>query len=119
MSRYHDFAMTPQRAWPMLGLTVVVEVFATLCTKASDGLTEPWPSLGAFVGFALTTLLLAKVVEVVPTSIAYTVWTGLGAAAVSLLGVVLFGDHLTPLAWLGIGVVVAGVALVNLERSTT
>ena len=113
MRWYHDVEMTPQRAWPMLGLTVVVEVGATLCTKASDGLTELWPSLGAFVGFALTTLLLAKVVEVIPTSIAYTVWTGLGAVAVSVLGVALFDDHLTPLAWLGIGLVVAGVAIVN------
>ena len=57
---------------------------------------------------------LAKVVEVIPTSIAYTVWTGSGTVAVSLLGVALFGDRLPPLAWAGTGLVVLGVALVNL-----
>ncbi len=115
MSRYHDLQMTPARAWPLLGLTVVVETAATLFTKASEGLTEPLPSAGAILCFTLTTLLLAKVVEVIPTSIAYTVWTGLGSGAVSILGVALFGDRLTPVAWLGIGLVVAGVATINLS----
>lgn len=120
MTRYHEFQMTPRRAWVALGLTVACEVAATLSVKASHGLTEPLPSAGAFVGFTLTTLLLAKVVEVIPTSIAYTVWTGTGAVAVSLLGRTLFGDHLTPLAWVGIGLVVLGVATANLsiERRT-
>lgn len=114
MSRYHELRMTRRAAWVTLGLTVACEVVATLSVKASDGLTEPLPSATAFVGFALTTLLLAKVVEVIPTSLAYTVWTGTGAGAVSLLGVVLFGDHLAPLAWVGIGLVVLGVATTNL-----
>lgn len=114
MIRYHELQMTPRRAWAMLGLTVVCEVAATLSVKASDGLTELLPSAGAFAGFTLTTLLLAKVVEVIPTSIAYTVWTGTGAVAVSLLGSALFGDHLTPLAWVGIGLVILGVATLNM-----
>ncbi len=116
MSRYRDLAMTPLRAWATLALTVVCEVAATLCVKASSGLTELVPSLGAFTGFALTTLLLAKVVEVIPTSIAYTVWTGTGAVAVTLLGAALFGDRVDPLVWLGIALVVLGVATVNLPR---
>jgi small multidrug resistance pump len=114
MSRYHELEMTQRRAWMTLGLTVVCEVGATMSVKASEGLTRPLPSAAAFIGFALTTLLLAKVVEVIPTSIAYTVWTGTGAGAVSLLGVALFGDRLTPLAWVGIGLVVLGVATLNL-----
>lgn len=117
MNRYRDLQMTPLRAWATLVLTVICEVAATLCVKASSGLTEPLPSLGAFTGFALATLLLAKVVEVIPTSIAYTVWTGTGAVAVTVLGVSLFGEHITPLAWLGIALVVLGVATVNLPRA--
>jgi hypothetical protein len=34
---------------------VVCEVTATLCIKASDGLTEVLPSAGAVTGFILTT----------------------------------------------------------------
>jgi multidrug transporter EmrE-like cation transporter len=61
--------------------------------------------------------LLAKVVEVIPTSIAYTIWTGTGAVAVSVLGVALFGDHLTRLAWVGVALVVVGVGTLNLQPS--
>lgn len=113
MSRYHDLVLTRPQAWVALALTVGVEVFATMSVKASDGLTEPVPSACALVGFTLTTLLLAKVVQVVPTSVAYTVWTGSGSAAVAVLGVVLFGDHLTPVAWLGIALVVVGVVVLQ------
>jgi len=115
MTGYRDLHMTTYRAGVALGLTVACEVTATLCVKASDGLTEVLPSAGAVTGFILTTLLLAKVVEVIPTSVAYTIWTGAGAVAVSVLGVALFGDHLTHLAWVGIGLVVLGVATLNLQ----
>ena len=115
MIGYRDFRMTKKRALVTLGLTVACEVTATLCVKASDGLTEVLPSAGAVTGFILTTLFLAKVVEVIPTSIAYTIWTGTGAVAVSVLGVALFGDHLTRPAWVGIGLVVLGVATLNLQ----
>ena len=114
MTGYRDLHMTRFRAGVALSLTVACEVIATLCVKASEGFTEVLPSAGAVIGFVLTTLLLAKVVEVIPTSIAYTIWTGTGAVAVSVLGVTLFGDRLTPLAWVGIGLVVAGVATLNL-----
>lgn len=112
-----DFHMTRLRAGVTLAPTVACEVTATLCVKASDGLAEVLPSAGAIIGFILTTLLLAKVVEVIPTSIAYTIWTGSGAVAVSVLGVALFDDHLTRLAWVGIGLVVLGVASMNLQPS--
>lgn len=117
MIGYHDFHMTKKRAGVTLGLTVACEVAATLCVKASEGLTQVLPSVGAVAGFILTTLLLAKVVEVIPTSIAYTVWTGTGAVAVSVLGVALFDDQLTPLAWVGIGLVVLGVGTLNVQPS--
>ena len=83
MSGYRDFHMTRFRAGVTLGLTVVCEVTATLCVKASDGLTEVLPSAGA--------------------------------VAVPVLGVALFGDHHTSLAWLGIGLVVLGVGTLNLQ----
>lgn len=117
MKRYQELQMSPPQAWAALALTVACEVAATLSVKASEGLTELLPSAGALVGFALTTLLLAKVVEVIPTSIAYTVWTGAGTVAVSLLGVALFDDRLAPLAWVGIGLVVVGVMTLNLSSA--
>ena len=43
-------------------------------------------------------LLLARA-TVLPLSIAYPVWTGIGAVGSILVGVVLFKDALSPLTW--------------------
>ena len=83
--------------------------------KLSDGFTRPLSSAGSILGFSLTMVLLAKVLEVIPTSIAYTVWTGAGSALIAILGVALFGEVLTTRAVTGIVLVVAGVAILNLS----
>jgi small multidrug resistance pump len=70
--------------------------------------------VGSFLGFALTVVFLAKVLEVIPTSIANTVWTGAGSALVVALGIILFGDELTLRGLLGIALVVSGVVILNL-----
>lgn len=106
--------LTRPQAWAALALTVCCEVVATLSTKASDGFTRPLPAAAALVGFSLTTVLLAKVLEVIPTSIAYTVWTGAGSALVVVLGILLFGDRVTPASAAGIVLVVSGVVILNL-----
>ena len=113
MSRYHRISLSRAQAWWVLGLTIACEVVATLATKASDGFTRPGPVAIALLGFGLTTLFLAKVLEVIPTSIAYTIWTGAGSALVVLFGVVVFGDQLTVRGAVGIVLVVAGIIILN------
>lgn len=113
MAHYHEIRLTRPQAWAALWMTVGCESGATLAVKASDGLTLALPTGLAILGFTLTTLLLAKVVEVVPTSIAYTVWTGSGSVVVALLGVLIFGDHLGAGAWTGIALVLTGVVVLN------
>lgn len=116
MTRYHRLVLTVHQAWLTLVATVACEVVATMSIKASDGLTKLAPSMIALIGFTLTTLLLAKVVEVIPTSIAYTVWTGSGSVVVALLGVALFGDRLSLVSCLGIALVVLGVVVLNFSE---
>ena len=113
MSRYHEIALSRGQAWWVLALTIVCEVVATLATKASDGFTRPVPVAIALVGFGLTTLFLAKVLEVIPTSIAYTIWTGSGSALVVAFGVIVFGDDLTLRGAAGIVLVVLGIIVLN------
>ena len=115
MSRYHEISLSRAQAWSVLALTVGCEVAATMLLKLSDGFTRPLSSAGSILGFSLTMVLLAKVLEVIPTSIAYTVWTGAGSALIAILGVALFGEVLTTRAVTGIVLVVAGVAILNLS----
>jgi small multidrug resistance pump len=113
VSRYHSLTLTQAQAWLTLVLTIGSEVAATLLLKVSDGFTRPLPALGSVLGFALAIVFLAKVLEVIPTSIAYTVWTGAGSAVVVAVGILAFGEEITTLALAGIGLVLVGVVILN------
>ena len=56
----------------------------------------------------------------VPLGIAYAMWAGIGIVLVSLVGVVVFRQTLDFAAIAGIGLIVAGVIVINtLSNSTT
>jgi multidrug transporter EmrE-like cation transporter len=118
MNRYQQITLTRPQAWCVLALTIGCEVGATLSLKTSDGFTRPLPSAASVFGFALAIVFLAKVLEVIPTSIAYTVWTGVGSALVVVFGIVVFGDDITMRGLLGIVLVVTGVVILNMSGAT-
>jgi small multidrug resistance pump len=45
---------------------------------------------------------------------AYAIWSGAGTALITLVGLAAFHDKITPIAYVGIAVIVLGVVLVNL-----
>ena len=49
-----------------------------------------------------------------PVGIAYAIWSGLGIVLISMVGVVWFKQPLDLPALLGLGLIVAGVVVVNL-----
>lgn len=104
------------RAWIALGATVVLEVAATILLKASDGFTVLAPSVGSIASFVATLFALSIALRRIPTSVAYAVWTGAGSAGVTVLGIVFFGDVMTPLSWIGLVFVVVGVVVINSQQ---
>ena len=57
---------------------------------------------------------LFQTVKDIPVGVAYAVWSGLGIVLVSLIGVVLFGQKLDAPALVGMGLIIAGVLVMNL-----
>lgn len=103
----------------MLILAVVAEVVATSALKASAGFTKPLPSLLVVVGYALAFYLLGRVLTVVPVGVAYAIWAGLGIVLVSLVGMLMFKERPDAPAVIGIGLIVAGVVVLQVfSRST-
>ena len=49
-----------------------------------------------------------------PVGVVYAIWSGVGIVLISLVGWVVFRQHLDMAAILGIGLIVAGVAIINL-----
>lgn len=92
---------------------IVAEVCATLLLKASDGFGRPLVGAVALTGFGLALWLLSAALQRLPLSVAYAVWIGVGSVVVTAAGVLLFDERLGVLAVAGIGLVAAGVVLVN------
>jgi small multidrug resistance pump len=50
-----------------------------------------------------------------PVSTAYAIWAGLGTAAVAVIGAVWLGESLNPLKVAALGMIIAGVVILNLQ----
>ncbi|AYV46579.1 hypothetical protein CFHF_21530 [Caulobacter flavus] len=62
----------------------------------------------AFMAASGTLLFIAQ--RQIPLGTAYAVWTGIGAAGTFLVGVLVFGDPTSLTRYLGVALIVAGVA---------
>jgi small multidrug resistance pump len=93
---------------------ILFEVVATTCLKQSEGFTKLWPSVGTTLGYAVAFLLLAQSLKAIEVSVAYAVWSGVGTALITVIGVSVLGEPLSALGVAGIALIVAGVVALNL-----
>ena len=106
-------------AWPPLLLAIALEVSATLSLRAAEGLTHPLWLIPVVAGYAGSLWLLSVVLDRgMPVGVAYGIWSAIGVVLTAVLGAVLFGELLGPGQMIGIGVIVAGVLLVELGSHT-
>jgi small multidrug resistance pump len=99
-------------------IAIVAEVIATSALKATDEFSRLWPTLLAIAGYICAFYFLTLALRVFPVGIAYAIWAGLGIVLVAIVGVVLYGQHLDLPAIVGIGLIIAGVLVINLLSKT-
>jgi len=100
--------------WVYLAIAILFETIGTTALKASDGFSRLWPSLVVVLAYALSFWLLALVLRVIPVGVAYAVWSGLGICLIAVIGWIVFGQRLDAGALAGIGLIVAGILVINL-----
>ena len=105
--------------WLFLGAAIMAEVAATSALKASEGFTRLWPSVVVALGYGIAFYCLSLTLRTIPVGVAYAIWSGLGVVLVALLSWWLFGQKLDLVALLGMGLIVAGVLVMNLFSSST
>jgi len=100
----------------LLSIAIVAEVIGTTALKMSDGFTKLWPSVVVVVGylgsFALLGIALARGLSM---SVGYAIWAGVGTALIAVLGIFLFRETIAPWGFVGLGLIVAGVVLLELN----
>ena len=99
--------------WVYLLLAIVSEVVATSALKSSESFSRLWPSVITVMGYAVAFYLLSLTLREMPVGIAYAMWSGVGIVLISLTAVVLFGQKLDLAAVIGMGLIVAGVVVIN------
>ena len=108
----------PVIEWGYLAVAIVAEVIATSALKASEGFSRIAPSVVVVAGYAVAFFMLSLTLRAIPVGVAYAVWSGAGIALISLVGWLAFGQVLDAAAVVGMGLIIAGVLVINLFSQT-
>ena len=100
--------------WLFLGVAILGEVVATSALKSSYGFTRLVPSIVVVAGYAIAFYFLSLALKSIPVGIAYAVWAGAGIALVTAIAWIVYGQKLDAWGFFGIGLIVSGVAVLNL-----
>ena len=99
--------------WVHLMIAIVAEVVGTSALKESDGFSRPVPLLITAAAYAVAFFFLALTLRTIPMGVAYAVWSGIGIVLISLVGWLVFRQNLDAPALVGLGLIVAGVVVIN------
>lgn len=102
----------------ILSLAITAEVAGTIALKISHGFTRAVPVLVTAVCYGTAFFAMSLVMRSVPVGIVYAIWSGVGIVLISMVGWTWFGERLDPAALAGIGLIVAGVLVINLLSGT-
>jgi len=104
--------------WICLAIAILSETVATTALKASAGFTRPLPAVVVVLGYGLAFYFLSLTLRTIPLGVAYAVWSGVGIVLITAAGWLLYGQKLDGAAVAGIGLIVAGVLVMNLFSKT-
>ncbi|MDR3470038.1 MAG: SMR family transporter [Xanthobacteraceae bacterium] len=100
--------------WIYLVVAVCGEVVGTTALKSSEGFSKLLPSLVVLVGYGVAFYFLSLTLDKIPVGISYALWSGIGIVLISIIAWLYLGQRLDAAAMVGIGFIIAGVAIINL-----
>ncbi|MGY4236408.1 multidrug transporter EmrE-like cation transporter [Bradyrhizobium sp. USDA 4449] len=80
--------MSESMAWLILVIAGALDVGWAISMKYAEGYTRVGWSIASFVLLATFVFLLGRALKVLEVGVAYSVWTGIGAAGTFVIGVV-------------------------------
>ncbi len=101
-----------------LGIAIALEVAGTTLLQQSQQFTRLLPTAGMAACYIASMYFLSISLRVLPMGIAYAIWSGLGIVLISGIGFVALGQRLDGPALIGLGLIIAGVLVVNLFSSS-
>jgi small multidrug resistance pump len=105
--------MMTLNAWALLGVAIVLEIFATSLLKASNGFARPWFGVGSIFLYSICFWAMAGVMTKIPVGVTYAIWSGVGIVGITLIGWTVFRQQLSPAQLACIGLIVIGAVGLN------
>jgi small multidrug resistance pump len=96
-----------------LAIAIVAEIIATSFLKLSEGFTRTVPSVIVAVGYGAAFYFLSLTLKTIPIGIAYAIWSGVGIVLIATISWLFQGQRLDAPAIVGMGLIVAGVVVIN------
>lgn len=110
--------MTLTATYVILAIAIAFEVAGTTLLAQTAQFTRPLPTAGMAICYAIAFYCLARITGVLPVGIVYALWSGLGIVFIAALNFMLFRQALDLWALIGLGLILAGVVVINtLSRS--
>lgn len=101
-----------------LAIAIIAELISSSTIKATESFTRLKPSLVVITAAAVSLYFFARCVESLNLAIVYALWSGIGICVVTLMGWLVYKQKLDLPAMAGIGLIVAGVVIINLYSNT-
>ena len=100
-------------AYIFLGFAIVLEITGTSFVKDTAGFTRWLPSIICLITICFSYYLMSHVVGFIPVGITYATWSGLGIAAITIIGVVKYNQIPNIPTIIGLTLIIVGVVIVN------
>ena len=105
-------------AYIILIIAVVLGTASNGFAKSAQGFTVLLPSIATAITIVGCMFALSLVMKVVPVGITYASFAGLCIMATSIVGVIKFNQIPDLYTFIGLGLIIAGVLIVNLMGKT-
>ena len=111
---FRVFVMSPLTiAYGSLLVAILFEVTGSSLLQKSEQFSRLGPTIGMAVCFLAALFFLSQALKAIPLGVAYAIWSGIGVVLTALIGVVVFRFALDAAALVGMGLIVAGVIVIN------
>jgi len=101
--------------WFFLISAILLEVAGTTAMKFSEGFSKVIPSILMAILFISSLAMLTLALKKFEIGMAYAIWSGLGTALITVLGIYLFNETANLMKFLSITLIIAGVVGLHLS----
>lgn len=102
----------------ILAIAIVSEVIGSSMLKVSNGFKKLFPSIGVVIGMGIAFYCLSLSLETIPLVTAYAIWSGVGTALTSLVGVIVYKESFNFKKFLGLALIIGGVVVLRLSSGS-